>query len=195
MNSGLGAVLFDWGLGWAEDSWGIPTGKARDEADRLRLTWIQSKQYRDLFAEFERLLDRVRAEVSPMFRGRLALAPVYRAVNLVTKIRSLDAFLLGSEDWIRAWVTDGKKLPVGRLRPTGTRIRRREPARGFWLPQTLSEWIALISGGAVLVSLAIPAVREVEQGAVPLPILAILGLALVVIGVGLTIRTSRRRTN
>jgi hypothetical protein len=191
VNSGVGAVLVDFGLHWAEDQWDIPTSAARQEARRLRLSWTQSKQYRDLVSEFERLLGRVRTELSPMFRRALPLAGVYRATTLVSKIQQLDTTLAILEDRTRAWITFGRKPPVGVQRSTKAH-RPRQPKRGFWLPRTLTEWVALISGVGVLASLVLPEVARVGPSLFSLSGALVSGLILVGAGTILVWQRARR---
>lgn len=181
VDSGIGAVLVDWGLQWAEDQLDIPTSTARDEAQRLRLDWTESKQYRDLVGDFDRVLDRVRVELSPKFRRTLPLAGVYHATYLATKIGQLETTLSILEDRARAWIASGKKLPVGVQRSVKSR-HTPPPMAGFWVPRTLADWVALVSGLAFILSLAVPAI--VKAGESTLPLAAALVSGAVLLGSG-----------
>jgi hypothetical protein len=191
VNSGLGAVLVDWGLRWAEDQWDIPTSTVHQEAQRLRQSWTESKPYRDLLDEFERFLDRVRTELAPKFRRALPLSPVYKAVNVVTKIRQLDAVLATLEDRTRAWIALGRRPPVGTVRSAKGRPSRPSKS-GFWIPRTLSEWVALIAGLGFIISLAVPEIVRGGQSLVSFSIAGVLGIILAFAGAVLLSRRERR---
>jgi hypothetical protein len=190
VNSGMSAVLVDWGLTWAEDNLDLPTSRAKEVADRLQLAWTESQLYRGLLVEFDRLLMRVKEELAPLFKGRLPFTGVYSVKTLATKIRRIDTVLLSLDDRARAWQVAGRAPPVGHLRvPRGP--RKRGAKREFWRPQTFSEWFTVFVGVVVLLSLAIPALGDLERDILTLPGTLAIGILLIGIGVILVWRRAR----
>ncbi len=188
-NSGVGAILVNLGLHWAEDAFDTPTAEARAEASRLRSKWTESKQYHGLVLDFDMVVYRVKEQLSPMFRRSLPFGSVYHATTLVTKIRHLDATLSILDDRARAWIASGRRLPVGVAR--SNKSRKSGPIKsGFWMPRTLTDWVALVAGIGFLLSLALQAAGSIGHG---LAIIAGTSVLLVVLLWSVTILVRRRR--
>ena len=184
VSSGVGAVLFDLGLQWAEDALDISADTAREEAASLREKWTQSKPYGDLSTEFNDFLDHVKAELLSIFKHPTTYSRIHQARTLATKIRLLEARLLDDQDRIRNWLHAGRALPVGRepgRSRSGSGARRVARTR----PATLvtKEWWQSTIGLVALLAVVGAAIYLAHLlGELDLPLLVTLWLAEIPIG-------------
>lgn len=171
----VGRLVADTALDYLEEQFDLDRATLDQGARTFFVDWFSSPEYRKLEKGLENLIAESRSVLKATYARPPKLSGVRQAVQLPTKARRLAEDLEQVRDEIQDWLSQGRQLPIYRVRAPSlpravdktTRTQRHRSSLWTLLPKRWWEWLGIVGASiAFVVSLSvlfkIPTLESVE---------------------------------
>jgi hypothetical protein len=100
-------------LDWLEDQFDRDRNRLNQAEKSFFASWYQSREYHQLEGQLHQLIENSRKLLLKTYKRPPSLREVEKAVRLTARSSQLAGLLSTSHDEARAWLAQGRRLPIG----------------------------------------------------------------------------------